>query len=48
MPTPTAYHVVLDEIQDKIEDVQELMYKLCYMDYNYSGGVKLPAPLRYS
>ena len=47
-PTPTHYSVLVDEIQAGPEELQKLCYKLCYLYYNFSGAVKMPAPVKYS
>jgi aubergine-like protein len=46
--TPSHYSVLYDDLHCEPEDIQKLTYKLSYMYYNYSGAVKIPAPLRYA
>ena len=46
--TPSHYSVLYDDLNCGPEDIQKLTYKLSYMYYNYSGAVKIPAPLRYA
>ena len=49
VPTPTQYSVLLNEIEGLLpEEIQKLTYKLCFTYYNYSGGVKVPAPVKYA
>ena len=46
--TPSHYSVLYDTIGGSVEDVQQLTYKLCFLYYNYSGPVKIPAPVKYA
>mmetsp|Transcript_8990 Transcript_8990/g.9727 ORF Transcript_8990/g.9727 Transcript_8990/m.9727 type:complete len:198 (-) Transcript_8990:36-629(-) len=46
--TPTHYHVIYDTIKSKAEEIQMLTYKLCYMYFNWTGGIKVPAPCMFA
>lgn len=48
VPTPSHYSVLKDEIGDGPEKIQALTYKLSYLYYNFSGAVKIPAPVKYA
>lgn len=44
----THYHVVYDNTKAAPKDVHLLIYKLCYLYYNWTGGIKIPAPCQYA
>jgi aubergine-like protein len=46
--TPTQYSVVYDESQIRPETLQLLTYRLCHMYYNWTGGIRVPAPCQYA
>lgn len=46
--TPSHYSVLHDSIKAKPEDIQKLTHRLCYLYYNFSGPVKIPAPVKYA
>lgn len=46
--TPTQYCVVFDESQIKPETLQLLTYRICHMYYNWTGGIRVPAPCQYA
>ncbi|KAG8236234.1 Argonaute-3 [Ladona fulva] len=46
--TPTHYIVLHDSSQMKVDQLQRLTYKLCFMYYNWPGGVRVPAPCQYA
>ena len=49
VPTPTHYSVLFNNIDGNTpEKIQQLVYKLCYLYYNFSGPIKIPAPIRYA
>lgn len=48
VPTPSHYTVLIDETGKGPEEIQKFVYKLSYMYYNFSGAVKIPAPMKYS
>lgn len=48
VPTPAHYSVIVDDIKIGSEAVQEIAYKLSYLYYNFSGAVKIPAPIKYA
>jgi aubergine-like protein len=40
--------VLYDDMGASPEDVYALTYKLTYLYYNFSGPVKIPAPVKYA
>jgi aubergine-like protein len=46
--SPTHFNVVFDDTSLGCEGIQDLSYKLCYMYYNWSGPIKVPAPCMYA
>ncbi len=48
IPQATHYFIVYDEFNVRPADIQMLVYKLCYLYYNWTGGVKIPAPCQYA
>lgn len=46
--TPTHFFVVYDDSNIPSDAIQELSYRLCYQYYNWSGSVRLPAPVMYA
>jgi aubergine-like protein len=42
------YKIIFDEIELKPEDVHLLVYKMCFLYYNWTGGIKTPAPAHYA
>lgn len=48
VPSPAHYSVLVDEIDNGPEKIQELAYKQSYLYYNFSGAVKIPAPIKYA
>ncbi|KAM9095070.1 piwi-like protein 1 [Sarcophilus harrisii] len=46
--TPTHYNVVFDNTNLKPDQIQCLTYKLCYMYYNWTGVIRVPAPCQYA
>jgi len=48
VPTPTHYSVLFDNTESAPELLQKFVLKLCLMYYNFSGAVKIPAPMKYS
>lgn len=47
-PQATHYNVIYDEYGVKPNDIHCLIYKLCYLYYNWTGGIKIPAPCQYA
>lgn len=48
VPTPSHYTVLYDDIKGDPKDVIAMTYKLCYTYFNFSGSVKIPAPVKYA
>ncbi|XP_068943231.1 piwi-like protein 1 [Petaurus breviceps papuanus] len=46
--TPTHYNVVFDNTDLTPDQIQCLTYKLCYMYYNWTGVIRVPAPCQYA
>ncbi len=44
----TQYTVMFDEFGVSSQDIHSLVYKLCYLYYNWTGGIKSPAPCQYA
>ena len=45
---PTHYHVVYDSSILEPEKLYLLTYRLCFLDFNYTGGIRVPAPCQYA
>ena len=48
MPTPSHYTVLYDDIKADPKDVMEFTYKSTFTYFNFSGSVKIPAPVKYA
>ena len=46
--TPTYYSVIHDENNYTPELHQKMAYKFCFLYYNWSGSVRVPAPCQYA
>ncbi|XP_050076916.1 protein argonaute-3 [Anopheles maculipalpis] len=46
--TPTHYIVLRDDAQFSPDIMQRLSYKMCYMYYNWSGSIRVPACCQYA
>lgn len=46
--SPCHYIVLEDESNHKPLDIQRLSYRLCYMYYNWTGSVRVPACVQVS
>lgn len=46
--TPTSFHVIEDTCGLDVDKIQQLTYKLCHMYFNWSGTVRVPAPVQYA
>jgi aubergine-like protein len=44
----THYQVIFDDFRVNTEDLQYFIYKQCYLYYNWTGGIKIPAPCQYA
>ena len=44
----TQYKILCDENNLKPEDLHNLVYKLCFLYYNWVGSIRIPAPAYYS
>jgi aubergine-like protein len=45
---PTHYYLAYDEAGVSMNDVYDLIYKLSYLYYNWSGSIRVPAPCQYA
>jgi len=45
---PTHYSVIYDSSSLEPEKLHYLTYKLCFLDYNHMGGIRVPAPCQYA
>ncbi len=49
VPTPTHFTVLYNDVPNlEPEEIMKLAFKLCYTFYNFSGPVKVPAPVKYA
>ena len=48
VPTPSHYTILYDDIKANPKDVMAMTYKLTYSYFNFSGSVKIPAPVKYA
>jgi len=46
--TSTHYAVTHDTTNMKTDRVQQLMYKMCQLYYNWPGTIRVPAPCQVS
>ncbi|XP_036614647.1 piwi-like protein 1 [Trichosurus vulpecula] len=46
--TPTHYNVIFDNTDLNPDQIQCLTYKLCYIYYNWTGVIRVPAPCQYA
>jgi aubergine-like protein len=46
--TPTHYNVVVNDSSIPVTTLYELTYNLCYMYFNWQGGIRAPAPCMYA
>ncbi|KAM3138756.1 hypothetical protein pb186bvf_009135 [Paramecium bursaria] len=46
--TPSLYKIAHSDINNIDDDVKVLTFKLCWLFYNYTGSIKIPAPVRYA
>ena len=44
MTSPTLYRIVDNDGEIELMSIARLAFKLCYMYYNWTGGIKVPAP----
>jgi len=45
---PVHYYVAFDSKKMKKKDLETLTYYLCYYYFNWSGPIKVPAPVMYA
>jgi aubergine-like protein len=48
LASSTHYQIVYDDAQIKAHEFHTLIYKLCYLYYNWTGSIKVPAPCQYA
>lgn len=46
--TPTHYRVIYDTTEIPQEVIQELIYSQCYAYWNWTGAIRVPAPVQYA
>lgn len=46
--TPTYYNIMHDDTGFDASKQQQLAYKLCFLYYNWTGTVRVPAPCQYA
>ncbi len=46
--TPTHYHVIYDTSTFEPEKLYLLTYRLCFLYFNWTGGIRIPAPCQYA
>ncbi len=46
--SPIHYQSLCDDSNSNPDDVYAFVYKLCYLYYNWSGSIKVPAPVHYA
>ena len=46
--SPTSYNVIYDSTGLTPDQMQQLSHKLCYMYYNFTGPVRVPAPCQFA
>ena len=44
MASPTLYRIIENESKFDLFTIARLAFKLCYLYYNWTGGIKVPAP----
>jgi aubergine-like protein len=44
---PVHYYLVYDDYEVNPTQLYSLIYKLCYMYFNWTGSIKIPAPCQY-
>jgi aubergine-like protein len=44
----THYNIIYDSAKVAPEEIHSFIYKLCYLYYNWTGGIKIPAPCQYA
>jgi aubergine-like protein len=44
----THYNVIYDNSAANVQDIHNFVYKLCYLYFNWTGGIKIPAPCQYA
>ena len=44
MASPTLYRIINNDAEVETMAIARLAFRLCYMYYNWTGGVKIPAP----
>lgn len=48
LPSCIHYQIIYDNAKVQESDFHSLMYKLCYLYYNWVGSIKVPAPCQYA
>jgi len=48
LPATIHFQIIYDDKSIAETDFQLLMYKLCFLYYNWTGSIKVPAPCQYA
>ncbi|CAK87143.1 unnamed protein product (macronuclear) [Paramecium tetraurelia] len=46
--TPSLYKIIHSDQAGLDDDIKVLTFKLCWLFYNFTGSIKIPAPVRYA
>lgn len=46
--TPTHFHTIYDDTGVSPDEVKLLAYRMCYLYYNWTGAIRVPAPCQYA
>lgn len=46
--TPTHFHIIYDDTGVNTDEVKLLAYRMCYLYYNWTGSIRVPAACQYA